>query len=234
MDSGIGTGRLDYYDARYRQRRQELEERYGALMRLGDVLELAPVRSPLASRTGEYDFAVATRTGIIASKGRAAVDYSPKALWVVEEGDLVLSSIDLVNGAVAVAGSSVAGLVMSKEMYAYRLKDGAEAVPEYLQILLRTPAAREMLLGFTTGTSNRTRLERPEQLLRFPIPPLPSVEEQEEKSAQLRNAYALQREALTQLQDLAGEAEEMWRQSADGQRPSQPRLQPVASARVVA
>ncbi len=224
--------RLDYYDARFRQRKAELEERYGELMCLGDVLEVAQIASPAASRNGEYDFAVATRTGTIASKGRSAVDYAPSDLWVVEEGDLVLSSIDLVNGAVAVAGSAVAGLVMSKEMYAYRLKNGVQAVPEYLQILLRTPAAREMLLGFTTGTSNRTRLERPEQLLTFPVPPLPAFEEQERKSAELRRAYELQREAMERLRGLTDQAEHAWRPVRQ-RATATPSQQPVASAQVL-
>lgn len=60
-DAGRGGGRLDHYDARYGQRRQELLDRYGDLIELGEVLEVAPVEHPAASRTGEYDFAVATR-----------------------------------------------------------------------------------------------------------------------------------------------------------------------------
>jgi len=212
VDIGTGGGRLDFYDARFAQRRVDLQERYGQLITLGDVLEVAKVSPPPASRTGEYSFAVATRTGTIAPKGLATVDYSPSDLWVVEAGDLILSSIDLVNGAVAVAYEDVQGLVMSKEMYAYRIKPGAEAVLEYIQILLKTPAAREMLLGFTTGTSNRTRLERPEQLLTFPIPPLPSLEEQQEKAQYLRDAYALHREANLRLAKLQAEAEAHLRQ----------------------
>ncbi|MDP9885498.1 hypothetical protein J2W21_003021 [Sinomonas atrocyanea] len=208
-DEGVGGGRLDFYDARFTQRRAEMAIRYGALISLGDILEVVSRVSPEASRNGEYDFALAARTGEVVRKGQAKVDYSPSDLWVVQKGDLVLSSIDLVNGAVAVAGDDVHGLVMSKEMYAYRLREGASerASLEYIQILLRSDAAKEMLLGFTTGTSNRTRLENAEQLLEFPIPPLPEMAEQNEKSEKLREAYALVREAKERLAELQAYAE---------------------------
>lgn len=152
---------------------------------------------------------------------------------MVEAGDLILSSIDLVNGAVAVASEEVAGLVMSKEMYAYRLKDGAAAVPEYLQILLRTPAAREMLLGFATGTSNRTRLESPGQLLSFPVPPLPDLPEQQEKADELRAAYTLHREADQRLSALSHEAEVVFRHATQVDTASGSQ-QPVAAAQALA
>ena len=204
------SGRLDFYYARFEQRREELIAKYSELGKLGDVLEVAPRMSPEASRTGEYDFAVATRTGTVAYKDRLSVAYSPRDLWLVRPNELVLSSIDLVNGAVAVAGQNVEGLVMSKEMFAYRMRKGASAIPEYLQILLRTEAAKEMLLGFTTGTSNRTRLESPTQLLDFPVPPLPSIEVQRAKAEQLRDAYTMQQEASARLAALADEAQEAW------------------------
>lgn len=235
QDPGTGGGRLDFYDARFSQRRSELEVRCGKLVRLGDILEVAPVAAPDASRTGEYDFAVATRTGTVAYKGRSAVDYSPRDLWVIEAGDLVLSSIDLVNGAVAVAGEDVSGLVMSKEMYAYRLKEDAQALAEYVQILLRTPAARDMLLGFTTGTSNRTRLESASQLLDFPIPPLPPMEEQDTKAAELYEAHALQRQAMQRLDALRDEAQGVWGPPAPHvQAPSLRRPLPVSAAEALA
>jgi hypothetical protein len=206
------SARLDFYYARFEQRQEELIEKYGELTRLRDVLEVAPMASPEPSRNGEYDFAVATRTGTIVYKDRVAVSYLPRDLWIVRAGELVLSSIDLVKGAVAVAGQDVDGLVMSKEMYAYRVKPEAEAqvILEYLQILLRTDAAKDMLLGFTTGTSNRTRLESASQLLDFPIPPLPSIDEQAAKAAKLREAYAMRYEASVRLEQLAEEAQGAW------------------------
>jgi len=232
-DAG-GSSRLDYYDVRFRQRQSELVQRYGSLIKLGDVLEVASRRSPEASRTGEYDFAVVTRAGAVEYKGRAAVAYSPRDLWTVTSGDLVLSSIDLVKGAVAVAGDDVDGLTMSKEMFAYRLRRGVEASPEYIQILLRSEAAKDMLLGFTTGTSNRTRLESPSQLLDFPLPPLPSLGEQKQKARELRKAYAMQREACTRLDGLLAAAQQAWGPPEPAVRIAERRAAPVAEARALA
>ncbi|MET9617741.1 N-6 DNA methylase [Kitasatospora indigofera] len=211
----IDGARMDFYNARFEQRRDELITKYGSPITFGDIFEVADRVSPEASRTGEYDFALATRTGTVAFKGRQSVAYSPKDLWVVQPGELVLSSIDLVNGAVAVANEEVGGLVMSKEMYSYRLKPRTDAVPEYVQILLRTTAAKEMLLGFATGTSNRTRLESAEKLLDFPLPPLPSLDEQEAKATAMRGAYELQRKATERLASLADEAQQIWGPPSD-------------------
>jgi hypothetical protein len=87
------------------------------------------------------------------------------------------------HGAVGVAHSDVSGAVMNPEMYAYRVKNTGEVSPVYLQLLLRTNSSRELLEGMITGTSNRTRLESAEQLLGLPIPPLPTLDEQEQIAA---------------------------------------------------
>lgn len=209
--------RLDFFGARLEQRRDELTHKYSQLIKFGDIFDVAPRIAPEASRTGEYEFAVVSRTGVAEYKGRQQVSYAPRDLWVVQKGDLVLSSIDLVHGAVAIAGPEVDGLVMSKEMYAYRLRPGVKASPEYIQILLRAQAAREMLFGFATGTSNRTRLERPEQLLEFPLPPLPSLEEQERQAQALRGAYIMHKEAQRQLDALLETAQTAWGSQSGGE-----------------
>ena len=202
--------RIDFFDARARQRHSELIEKYGRVVRFGDLVEPVLRVSPPASRNGEYDFAVVTRTGVVDFKGRSSVAYAPRDLWTIEPGTLVLSSIDLVKGAVAVAGEDVAGLVMSKEMFAYRLRSGVEVDLHFLQLLLRSEAAKDMLLGFATGTSNRTRVESPEQLMGFPLPPLPSMAEQEVAASEARAAYAMQRAAQDTMRRLLGEVQESW------------------------
>lgn len=204
------SARIDFFDARYRERLTELLERYDRVVRFGDIVEPAIRRSPHASRNGEYDFAVVMRTGVVEFKGRSAVSYPPRDLWTVESGTLVLSSIDLVNGAVAVAGDDVNDLVMSKEMFAYRVLPDVEVDFHFLQLLLRTNAAKDMLLGFTTGTSNRTRIENPEQLLDFPLPPLPSLAEQQSVASAAREAYAMQRTAQDTMKHLLDEAQKSW------------------------
>jgi type I restriction-modification system DNA methylase subunit len=214
MDEGSGRGRLDFYYARYMQRRRELEEHHGPLSTLGDYLEISPRERPEPNRRGEYRFANVSRvTGTVEDKGVQRVSYPPTSLWVVHEGELVVSGIDAVHGSVAVAGADVAGAVMSDEMFAYKVRDDGVALPEYLQLLITSEAAREMLAGLTTGTSNRTRLEGPGELLGLPIPPLPPIEEQRALAEKVHSAQDRRREALRLLQEARTAGEEPWRYS---------------------
>ncbi|MGI8985162.1 MAG: N-6 DNA methylase [Acidimicrobiales bacterium] len=210
LDPG-GTARLDYFNARYLERTRELAKRFGEPSMLGDYLDVAERVSPLANRKGEYEFALVRRiTGAVEPKGVQVVDYSPSSLWVVKEGDIVVSGIDAVNGAVGVAGPDVAGLVMSKEMYAYRVKSPSAMSAQYMQLVMRSLAARELLEGMTTGTSNRTRLENAEQLLELPIPPLPSLAEQERVAAEFRTSLERRSEANRLQRQAEAEASDLW------------------------
>jgi hypothetical protein len=232
FDDGAGSGRLDYYAARYIQRERELRDRYENVPTLADILEEVDYERPEPSRTGEYEFAVVTRQGTVESKGLAEVDYAPADLWVVRDKQLIVSGIDLIKGAAGVAREDTDGMVMSKEMYAYRVKPGVGAVPDYLQMLLRTATAREMLIGLTTGTSNRTRLERGEQLLSLPIPPLPSLPEQRAQAQAIRDAYALRRDAAARLQSAQDAAEAGWGRDSYP-APPDPRQLPVVDGELV-
>lgn len=204
-----GDGRLDYFDARARQLVEQMQAG-GRAGRLSDLLEVRAVAAPPASLTGEYEFAQVSRVdGQVVPRGVQQTRYKPDELWIVRAGDLVVSGIDLLNGAIAVAHDDVDGLVMSKEMYAYRIRPGVPADPDYVAALLRTDAARDLIHGLITGTSNRTRLQSAAQLLQVPIPPLPGLPEQQEAAATLRRA-----------RDLALEADRLRRRAnADAARP---------------
>jgi len=206
-----GSSRLDFFNARYLQRVRELRERFGDPPTLGRYLEAAPLEHPEPSRRGEYPFAEINRlTGTIRPKGLQTVGYSPRELWVVRAGDLVVSGIDAVKGSVAVAGADVDGMVMSLEMFAYRVKNPSEASPVYLQLLLRSRPARELLEGMATGTSNRTRLESAEQLLRLPVPPLPSIGQQRKVAETFDRSIAARRAALDSQEEAEATAAEAW------------------------
>lgn len=208
---GSDTSRLDFFNARYMQRCRELREQFESVPTLGDYLEVAPIKHPEPNRRGEYEFAQVSRvSGTVQSIGVKAVDYKPQDLWVVGEGDLVVSGIDAVRGSIAVAGSEVDGAVMSGEMFAYRVRNGVEADVTYLALLLRTEAAREMLEGMATGTSNRTRLESPEQLLELPIPPLQPLAEQRQVAGQYNGAVAARRGADSARRQAEDVVAEVW------------------------
>jgi type I restriction-modification system DNA methylase subunit len=209
-DLGTGEHRLDFYDARFKQRVDELTAKHGALQTLADVLEVHRGASPEPSRSSVYSFAYVAREGEVRPKGASETDYPPTKLWTVTVGDLIVSGIDLVWGAVGIARDDTAGMVMSSEMHAYRVREGVDAVPEFIQLILRTKTANEMLWGLTTGTSNRTRLESAEQLLALPIPPLPTLAEQRRHAIELNDVLRLRREAAIRLTDAHDAVQQTW------------------------
>lgn len=232
-DGGGSDARLDFYDARFHQRVEELQERHGGLELLGDHLEAAPRESPPPSRTSEYDFATINRnTAAVARRGLEETKYTPQALWVVRGGDIVVSGIDAVHGAVGIVPADLDGLVMSKEMFRYRIRTESTAVPEYLQLLLRTPVARELLMGLVTGTSNRTRLENAEHLLALPIPPLPDLRTQDQLAVKMKESHELRERWLKNLEEAHTTANAEWGQP-DRPAPLDPRSFPIAEAQLI-
>lgn len=196
--------RLDYGVARYRKMRAEI--RASSPLTLGDVLEARIPTSPALAPA--YDFATLERgQGVVRRKGHEPTQYAPKNLWQVEEGDIVVSGIDVVNGSIAIAGPEADGLVLSKEFYPYRVKQDSPVPPEFITALLRSSSARKLIAGMVSGTSMRTRLENAEQLLRLPLPSLPTPSRME--------AIAAKRRKWTQLQLEAADADESIKKSAE-------------------
>ncbi|WP_447912998.1 hypothetical protein [Microbacterium phyllosphaerae] len=147
---------------------------------------------------------------MLRAKGVERTKYAPRDLWEVRKGDLVVSGIDLVHGAVAVAGAEMDGMVMSKEMFPYAVVDSERVLPEYVALVLRTPQMRAIIEGLVTGTSNRTRLSSPDEILSLRIPPLPPIDEQELLVAKLREAHESYRRTWTLLDSTAEQAEAIW------------------------
>lgn len=205
-----GASRLDFYNARYHHLVREMREHFGEVECLGDYLDVRVVEHPAPDRRGRYRFAEINRaTGTVRDKGDQTVSYSPSQLWVLREGDLVVSGIDAVHGSMAVAGPDVDGLVMSGEMYAYRARCPQTTSAVYLQLMLRTEGARHLIEGMITGTSNRTRLESAKQLLDLPMPPLPPLDAQREAEdlfARSVEAGRLSRDTREQAESAAATA----------------------------
>ena len=209
------TARLDFFDARYHDLVKRLEAEGVELTTIGALMKPREPAHPPASTDDVYEFATIDRNlGTIQSKGKVATTYKPGDLWRLQQGDLVVSGIDLVHGAVAVAGRDVAGLVMSKEMFPYEPTD--QVLPEYLAMLLRAEVARTLIHGRVTGTSNRTRVTSPAQILDIPIPKPPSKREQEVIVRNILNARTKRSEAERQLADSGATVARLWRLSVEG------------------
>ena len=207
------SDRLDYFYARYLDLSEALYASGLPVVTLGDLIEPREVEHPEPSPTNEYEFAVVERVGVISAKGSQEVKYRPEDLWIVREGDIAISGIDLIHGAAAVAGADVADLVMSKEMMPYRIKVGASgggALPDYVVVVMRTSAVRAMILGVVSGTSNRTRVTQAGEILGVPVLAPPDLIEQEKVVELAREAARYRREAEVKLAQAAERVLATW------------------------
>lgn len=201
--------RLDYAAEAARQLRAGLP---AELPVLGDFMTLE-VRNPPEDPSGIYSFATVDRTtGEVRDARVESTEYSPADLRVIRNGDVVVSGIDLVNGAVGYASQAVDGRVVSKEFYTLALRPelADEVDARYLALLLRTPHTSQMVAGSVTGTSNRTRIEDAAALLSLPLPPLPGITHQRELASRVERALAARKAARAALSRALADADSHW------------------------
>ena len=152
-----------------------------------------------------YAFAYVSRLDArVQPKREATTSYKPSDLRVLKEGDILISGIDFVYGAVGVVGPDCDGKVVSKEYYIVRPRVGVEA--HWLVSLLRTPAMRRIVEGMTTGISNRTRVESSDMLMDLPVPEIPDPSVQKKIGDALRSAHAAYQQMLDDLKQAETQA----------------------------
>lgn len=165
---------------------------------LRELAHLVPIGGRVPPEQTIYAFASVSRNEArVRSKGRSSTAYSVDDLQMVQEGDILVSGIDLVNGAVGVVGRDCDGMVVSVEYIILRAKEGVDA--HWLVTLLRTGAVRRIIEGTITGTSNRTRVESPEVLMSLRLPKAPPTEQQTSIGNHLRNAITNQRGMMEEI-----------------------------------
>jgi len=171
-----------------------------ALPKTVPLSELADVvsngRTP--AQSDFYSFATVSRlNAFVSPKGVTATQYGVEDLQEVRTGDVLISGIDLVNGAVGVVEPECDGMVVSKEYYILRAAPDVD--PHWLVALLRTSLVRRIIEGAVTRTSNRTRVDNAAALQALRVPAAPSVEIQTAVGDALRSAHSHQREAAKSL-----------------------------------
>lgn len=100
--------------------------------------------------------------------------------YVVREGDILASRIDLWKGCIGVVPPAFDGAIVTGEFPIYRVRRERHGTVDgrYLQILLRGRYFRRALRAVTTGHSNRRRTQEADFFdLRVPLPPLRVQEE---------------------------------------------------------
>lgn len=210
--------RLDHAFEVARQIRAGLPTKHPKLSDLAEVV----VREPEEEPTGIYTFAtVDRRTGRVRTKGVEATDYIPAHLRVIRKGDIVVSGINLVDGAVGYARDDVDGAVVSKEYYTLRVREEQEGKvdPRFLALFLRTARARELVAGTVTGTSNRTRVESGGALLAVPLPEFPPFTSQQQIADEVEKAMGLEERAAGGYRSALKQADRLWGQKKDRMTP---------------
>lgn len=123
-------------------------------------------------------------------------DVGSRRLTRVEEGDIVISHINALHGAVGVVPAEHSGHVVTSEYTVCRTKEGID--PLVVWSLVRSPEARADLLLLATGIG-RTRIQWSEA--RNLLLPEPTPELSQEIVARLASADLAEREAQTLRED---------------------------------
>jgi type I restriction enzyme S subunit len=141
---------------------------------LGDVLtrqiEAVPVTDdamyPLA---GVYSFG----RGVLLREAVQGSQIAAKQLYRIRLGQIIFSKLTAFEGAFALVGPEADGRFVSNEFPTFSV-DTDEALPEYIDLVLRRPACWEELVYTIPGGGSRRERFQPEDLLEFPIdlPPL--------------------------------------------------------------
>jgi type I restriction enzyme M protein len=195
---------------------RDLEARWvaeGADVRsLEDLVE--PVTTPVTLEPeSEYQFLRVTYDGRAESGERAlGKEVSYSTIGKATEGDIVVSNINAVNGAICVVPSGVDELLVSNEFTVLRLKPDVAADPYYLWSLLRTPGVVAEWLSAASGVGRHRVNWETLRVQRLPILALPDQQAIGEKHRQalLRQSEAqtLTNEALALLSSFGLDTED--------------------------
>jgi hypothetical protein len=192
-----GVGQVSVDRLEQTQPQERLDEAYWCMKRLIAAIPSPVPLSKFATLVDSgrippeqaiYAFAsVARAEGRVRPKGDTATTYAAEDLQEVREGDVLVSGIDLVHGSAGVVGADCDEMVVSKDYFILRARDGYD--PHWLVSLLRTGAVRRIIEGTITGTSNRTRVESPEVLMSIRLPDAPGLKIQTQVGDALRAAH---------------------------------------------
>ena len=141
---------------------------------LGEAIARRRERVALNTFTPEPDHFISIRfTGEVEPRNLGNKTELKGALSFAYAGDLVYSKIDVRNGAIGVIPDEFEVAVVTSEFPVYQIRREV-ALPEYIQLVLRTPTFRRIINSMISGASGRKRVQ-PEELeeIEIPLPSLP-------------------------------------------------------------
>ena len=111
--------------------------------------------------------------GIILRGQQPGSEIKTKRQFRVSEGQLLLSRIDVRNGAIGLVPPELHGAVVSNDFWAYEV-DVARLAPEYLAMYVSTANFIDSANRTSSGTTKRIRAEEDALMaITVPLPPLP-------------------------------------------------------------
>ena len=136
----------------------------------GLVRRKEPASDTLAPST-EVTMLTIRLDGTVEPRPPVRVEEVRGRLFRAYPGDVVLSKIDVRSGAVGLAPGGTKPICVTSEFPVYAVNE-CVAVPEYVQLLVRSAAFRRILNSMISGASGRKRIQ-PTQLenVRVPMPP---------------------------------------------------------------
>ena len=122
-----------------------------------------------------------------------------KRQFYVKTGQLVMSRIDVRNGAIGLVPKELDGAIVSNDFWVYDF-DESKVYPEFLALYVKTPNFLEEVNRTSSGTTHRIRAEETPFLeIQIPLPPLTEqrriVAHIESLAARVNEAQRLREEA---------------------------------------
>lgn len=125
-----------------------------------------------------------------------------KRQFLIRKGQLLLSRIDVRNGAIGIVPPELDGAIITNDFWAYEIDENL-IEPSFLAFYLMTPLFTEESNRTSSGTTNRIRAS--EDLFLQITVPVPSLVEQHHIVAKIEILVARAREALSLREKAEGE-----------------------------
>lgn len=177
-------------------------------VQLGDVL--CRVKAELAVDDSVTYKQVTVRLwnkGVILRGEQGGIDIKTKRQFYVKTGQLLLSRIDVRNGAIGLVPKELDGAIVSNDFWVYDF-DENKLYPKFLEHYVATPGFIEDANRTSSGTTKRIRADENAFLnISIPLPPLDEqrriVERVEALAARIAKAQSLREETNREVDLLA-------------------------------
>ena len=178
-------------------------------VRLGDVLQRVKAELVIDDSTTYKQVTVRLwNKGVILRGEQEGITIKTKRQFYVKTGQLLLSRIDVRNGAIGLVPKELNGAIISNDFWAYEF-DENKLLPKYLAHYITIPIFIEDANRTSSGTTQRIRAEEISFLnIKIPLPPFNEqqriVEHVEAIVARIAKAQTLRDEASEEARYLHG------------------------------